>query len=303
MKIALPGPRPHRVRLTYVTDAPSWKPSYRIVVGKDHGVELQGWAIVDNTSGENWQNVKLGVGASSAMSFRFDLKSIRSVQRETLQDNALFAQAPPMGGSVYGNNARDAAGRQIVGDFSDDTIAANDKKLMVEPRSAGSGLHTLVTESSATAAPTTTATPPPPPNGTWAQGDPLSAGGMGPNGGSGNADAPDALAGMALALRSSNQSVVIEGYASAADADKNGASLDRANRVREQLVREGVDPNRIVAIGKGRSAVARRACASSRRRTGKTKGKRRRPRRRPSRRTRRPPRNRSARRASSRRSR
>ena len=45
----------------------------------------QAWAIVDNTSGEDWKNVKLGVGSSSALSFRFDLRSVRLVQRETLQ--------------------------------------------------------------------------------------------------------------------------------------------------------------------------------------------------------------------------
>jgi len=75
MKIGLPGAGPHRVRLSYVTEAPAWKPSYRVVLGKSGKVDLQAWAIVDNTSGEDWRNVKLGVGSSSAMSFRFDLRS------------------------------------------------------------------------------------------------------------------------------------------------------------------------------------------------------------------------------------
>ena len=44
-----------KLRLSYVTEAPSWKPSYRVVVGKGGKVELQGWAIVDNTSGEDWK--------------------------------------------------------------------------------------------------------------------------------------------------------------------------------------------------------------------------------------------------------
>src|SRR6185295_14128356 len=38
----LPG---GEVLLTYVTEAPSWKPSYRVVVGKDGKVMLEGWAI------------------------------------------------------------------------------------------------------------------------------------------------------------------------------------------------------------------------------------------------------------------
>src|ERR1019366_2039906 len=56
--------------------------------------------VVDNTSGEDWRNVRLGVGASSALSFRFDLRSVRPVERETLQPEGLFAQAPPGGGAA-----------------------------------------------------------------------------------------------------------------------------------------------------------------------------------------------------------
>ena len=80
-----------------MTGAPAWKPSYRVVVGDKERVDLTGWAIVDNTSGEDWRDVRLGVGASSALSFRFDLRSVRPVDRETLQsEGGLFAQAPPV---------------------------------------------------------------------------------------------------------------------------------------------------------------------------------------------------------------
>ncbi len=96
MEIQLPGQHPHEVKLSYVTEAPAWKPSYRVVLGEHEKVELAGWAVVDNTSGEDWRNVRLGVGASSALSFRFDLRSVRPVDRETLQPEGLFAQAPPV---------------------------------------------------------------------------------------------------------------------------------------------------------------------------------------------------------------
>ena len=92
---------PREVVLTYVTDSPAWKPSYRVVVEPSGKVGLQGWAIVDNTSGEDWRAVRVGVGASSALSFRYDLHSIRSVHRETLRTEDSFAKAPPRGGSIY----------------------------------------------------------------------------------------------------------------------------------------------------------------------------------------------------------
>jgi hypothetical protein len=106
MKLQLPSRGKADVLLTYVTESPAWKPSYRVVVG-DRGtasegkVMLEGWAVVDNTSGEDWNGVLVGVGSSSALSFRYDLWSVRTVQRETLQDQASFAVAPPTGVSPY----------------------------------------------------------------------------------------------------------------------------------------------------------------------------------------------------------
>jgi hypothetical protein len=83
-----------RLKLTYVTGAPAWKPSYRVVVGKTGDVELQSWAIVDNASGEDWKDVRLGVGASSALSFKFDMKGLRVVERSEMDDNSLqFARS------------------------------------------------------------------------------------------------------------------------------------------------------------------------------------------------------------------
>ena len=89
------------VLLTYVTEAPAWKPSYRVVVGDGGKVMLEGWAIVDNTSGEDWKGVLIGVGASSALSFRYDLWSVRSIDRDLLAGEDKFAVAPPTGVSPY----------------------------------------------------------------------------------------------------------------------------------------------------------------------------------------------------------
>ena len=95
MKLQLPSKDAADVVLTYVTESPAWKPSYRVVVGDKGKVMLEGWAIVDNTSGEDWKGVRVGVGSSSALSFKYDLWSVRQVQRETLAAEEKFAVAPP----------------------------------------------------------------------------------------------------------------------------------------------------------------------------------------------------------------
>ena len=89
------------VLLTYVTESPAWKPSYRVVVGADGKVMLEGWAIVDNTTSEDWKGVLVGVGASSALAFRYDLWSVRKVDRDLLAGDEKLAIAPPHGVSPY----------------------------------------------------------------------------------------------------------------------------------------------------------------------------------------------------------
>ena len=121
MSLELPPNAPSDLVLTYVTEAPAWKPSYRIVVGDNGKVMLEGWAIVDNTSGEDWKNVLVGVGSSSALSFRFDLWSVRQVQRETLHTNESFAVAPPSAVSPYGTVTGGADGTEIA-QLDDDEI-------------------------------------------------------------------------------------------------------------------------------------------------------------------------------------
>jgi hypothetical protein len=239
MSIRLPGHGPHELRLSYVTEAPAWKPSYRVVLGSDKKVDLTGWAIVDNTSGEDWKNVRLGVGASSALSFRFDLRSVRTVQRETLGGDALFAQAPPMGGSTYGGPGEM---KKVVGDFGDETIhdgipdaldvVADDTPeaeggpgrvaVMGKGRGAGASRAGAARPS---AAPVAAAPAKPKPM--------------------------DPVASLAQGLRTTSGQIVVEGYAASGDADKQAASLERANKLRDRLVRSGVDASRVVAVGRG----------------------------------------------------
>lgn len=101
MTLETPDAKHAQVMLTYVTEAPAWKPSYRVVVGKDGKVMLEAWAVVDNTTSEDWNGVLVGVGASSALAFRYDLWSVRQIDRDLLAGEDRFAVAPPTGVSPY----------------------------------------------------------------------------------------------------------------------------------------------------------------------------------------------------------
>jgi len=256
MKVAVAQPG-RKLRISYVTEAPSWKSSYRVVVGKNGKVDVQGWAIVDNTSGEDWLNVKLGVGSSSAMSFRFNLKAPMFVQRETLHSNDRFAIAPPTGGASHGS-----PGKRVFGDIDDGVLALGNGASPDEPSESTivlpSGASALSMDASAS--PTHEASklldkkqgaargrhaPPMAPAATTSS--------SGPDAGAGANDARSkAIATMARAIAASPTTIFhVEGYASVADPNKQQGSLARANRLREQLIAAGVNPKQLVAVGRG----------------------------------------------------
>jgi len=255
MNIHLPGSTSHRLKLSYVTEAPSWKPSYRLTLGNNGKVAMQAWAIVDNTSGEDWSQVKLGVGASSAMSFRFDLRGVRTVEREKLRAEDLFALAPPSGESTYGSGS--GGGQGIVADFSDALLQGGG-----HASTAGNGNGSVAAPAPpavARAGVPTTQVHPHAAGQASASTPSLQAGGYGASLGGmgldhGVSQEAYRFQSVTNSLRSSDRRVIVEGFASASDGDKIAASLQRANQAREQLVRAGVDPNRVVAIGKGEEA-------------------------------------------------
>lgn len=134
MTVQLPPGPARDVVLTYITEAPAWKPSYRVVVDDATSkVRVEGWAVVDNTSGEDWQEVVVGVGSSSALSFRYDLRTVRTIHRETLASQERFAVAPPTGGSVHGG----AQQPQVLGQVAqlelsrdlDDAVAVDEEPM------------------------------------------------------------------------------------------------------------------------------------------------------------------------------
>ena len=84
--IRLAGRRANDLLVSYVVSAPMWKPTYRVVLpdgGKGDAL-LQGWAVVDNTTGEDWKNVKLALTSGSPIAFRYDLHTPRDVARTDL---------------------------------------------------------------------------------------------------------------------------------------------------------------------------------------------------------------------------
>ena len=59
------------VGFAYVAGAPLWKPSWRLVVPEGDGqARLQGWAVVENRSGSDWDGVRLSLVSGNPAAFR-----------------------------------------------------------------------------------------------------------------------------------------------------------------------------------------------------------------------------------------
>lgn len=70
MTISATGNGDRNLFVSYISEVPVWKSTYRIVVPKAPGKPfLQGWAIIDNTVGEDWKDVQLSMVSGSPQSF------------------------------------------------------------------------------------------------------------------------------------------------------------------------------------------------------------------------------------------
>jgi hypothetical protein len=151
VSLSFAGKGEREVRVGYVVEAPVWKTSYRLVLNKEGKPFLQGWAIVENPSDEDWQKVGMALVSGRPISFRMDLydplyalrplvepelfASLRPPTYEGAMDRAAaaarFPPAPPMampapaaggvGGGGYGvqlgaeaKQARESAGRAML---------------------------------------------------------------------------------------------------------------------------------------------------------------------------------------------
>jgi len=71
MTISTTGSGERQLYVSYVSEVPIWKTTYRLVVPEKAGgkATLQGWAIVDNTIGEDWNQVEVSLVAGAPQSF------------------------------------------------------------------------------------------------------------------------------------------------------------------------------------------------------------------------------------------
>ncbi len=95
------GEGKREVRVGYVIENPIWKTSYRLVLDKKEKPYLQGWAIVENPTDEDWKDVRMALVSGRPISFQMDLYQPLYVPRPAVELE-LFASLRPQ---TYNGNA------------------------------------------------------------------------------------------------------------------------------------------------------------------------------------------------------
>ena len=99
ISITFDGAGSRQSRIAYLTETPVWKTTYRLVLDEDKAPYLQGWAIVENQTSQDWSNVKLSLVSGRPISFAMDLYQPLYNPRPVVQSE-LYANLRPQ---TYGD--------------------------------------------------------------------------------------------------------------------------------------------------------------------------------------------------------
>jgi hypothetical protein len=151
MTISATGTGDRDVFVSYISEVPIWKSTYRIILPEKAGEKplLQGWAIVDNTIGEDWKDVQLSLVAGAPQSFIQQISQPYYVRRPVVELPPSVMLTPQshegtMTGSGSGGGVGSGEGAGIGGGTFD--RLQQYAKLQFPPGTGG--LHGIITDMS-----------------------------------------------------------------------------------------------------------------------------------------------------------
>jgi hypothetical protein len=113
LQVAARGTGNRDLFVSYVSAVPVWKTTYRLVIPTEAGRKpfLQGWAIVDNTLGEDWSDVELSLVAGAPQSFIQPLSTPIYTERPVVPIQTGTIVAPEIHGGAMTSGPASLRGR------------------------------------------------------------------------------------------------------------------------------------------------------------------------------------------------
>jgi hypothetical protein len=141
--ITFTGSGDRRVRIGYVVEAPIWKTSYRLLLDdKGSAGSVQGWAIVENQTESDWNDVSLSLVSGRPISFMMDLyrplystrptvvpelfAGLRPQMYEPAMDSMARAPLAPAAGGGRGYKEEAQAAQRRLASSPDGTLRLNE---------------------------------------------------------------------------------------------------------------------------------------------------------------------------------
>ncbi len=127
------GQGERQLQVSYISEVPVWKSTYRIVFPRDPNgnATVQGWAVVDNTVGVDWNNVQLSLVAGAPQSFIQPLSQPLYTQRPTIPIATVTQNAPITHDAAEFDRIEMAARLQSPGAMSE-SVTVNASPMSIE---------------------------------------------------------------------------------------------------------------------------------------------------------------------------
>jgi hypothetical protein len=145
------GEGQRNLQVSYISEVPVWKSTYRIVFPREASgnATLQGWAVVDNTVGVDWDNVQLSLVAGAPQSFIQPLSQPLYTSRPTIPIATVGQSMPVTHESAEFDAKLKALNPNLMPGAATETVTVNADQAMQTPMSmaapsgrfVGGGLH------------------------------------------------------------------------------------------------------------------------------------------------------------------
>ncbi len=124
MVVSTQGTGERGLFVSYISEVPVWKATYRVVLNPKNGKSplLQGWAIVDNTMGQDWDNVELSLVAGAPQSFIQELsqpyysrRPVVPLPEQAMNTPQTFQATLIRGSARVAGSVTDSSGAAVLG--------------------------------------------------------------------------------------------------------------------------------------------------------------------------------------------
>jgi hypothetical protein len=115
ISLGFQGDGKRTVRVGYVVERPIWKTSYRLRIEDGNKLFLQAWAMVENTSDDDWNGVHMVLVSGRPISYKMNLYEPLYIPRPEVEPELFASLRPPVYGGTFSATQEEGAQAKVAG--------------------------------------------------------------------------------------------------------------------------------------------------------------------------------------------